>query len=349
MRVQDLYFPAGYPNSTLLNEAIATLKSVRRDVLEMVRGREGLEHSYFKSRDGEVKDMLLVDKAAENACRRTLYKKFGGPDQLLVLGEETLWKLPSGLDLSRQTIHLDGSTPIINTGVPETRLTAILDMIDGSDLLERGFGNWCSALVFFQPTPSPKILFSMVQDAMGNIYGADERATFLIKPAASPSPMNQLCGPEVRILHPPENQKDRQRPEYTDQIAICFYAQKRKHFISISERFRQWVSAVSAERLRVYTLAGNPMMVKLANGEHIHAVFEHRGQYPHDMVPGAYIALKAGAHLLDRNGDKIDDAALARSLLQPAGAKLQYVLAATPEIGHELAPTLLTEDELTRE
>ncbi|TDA25606.1 MAG: hypothetical protein DSO00_08510, partial [Archaeoglobi archaeon] len=51
---------------------------------------------------------------------------------------------------------------------------------------------------------------------------------------------------------------------------------------------------------RIYNLAGNPVMVKLVDhrikdARGIDAVIEIKGQKPHDMAPGAYIALKGGA------------------------------------------------------
>lgn len=34
-------------------------------------------------------------------------------------------------------------------------LCALLDVVDGTDLLERGFGNWCAAILFYDPNRPP--------------------------------------------------------------------------------------------------------------------------------------------------------------------------------------------------
>jgi len=147
-----------------------------------------------------------------------------------------------------------------------------------------------------------------------------------------------LEGPETRRIE--KRTLDRELPEETAQIAICFYAQKHKHFASIPSGLSAWVKkTIARDRLRIYNLAGNPMMVRLANGEHIHAVFEHLGQYPHDAAPGAFIGLKAGAHLLDITGHKISVEDLAKLLLKPC-AKLKYVLSCNEELARQLAGAL---------
>lgn len=82
-------------------------------------------------------------------------------------------------------------------------------------------------------------------------------------------------------------------------------------------------------------------MARLANGENIHAVFEHLGQFPHDAAPGAYIGVKANAHLVDfKNGDEIDLGTIAQKLMKPSGPGFQYVLASTEELAVQLAKAL---------
>jgi fructose-1,6-bisphosphatase/inositol monophosphatase family enzyme len=89
---------------------------------------------------------------------------------------------------------------------------------------------------------------------------------------------------------------------------------------------------------RIYNFAGNPMMVKVADGS-MSAVFELLGQSPHDVVPGAFIAKCAGAKLTDLRGRDID---LDAALCKPAApdAKLRYVLSCTSELGAELVGAL---------
>lgn len=83
------------------------------------------------------------------------------------------------------------------------------------------------------------------------------------------------------------------------------------------------------------------MMMRLVDGhKRIDCVFELRGQYAHDAVPGLYIAVKAGALLFDPNGVRITDADLANKLMKPASNKpedkLCYLLCATQELGQHL-------------
>jgi len=326
------YFSSNLPHDRLLNVAVHALQHVRKTVKDSLADGSGLEASTFSSPEGKQKRMLQVDKTAENACRNTL---LAFVKDLSVLGEETLWKLPKSLDLSKEHVVMDGTNPKVKDGA-ETRVTAILDMIDGSDLVERNLNNWCSALIFFQPTPAPKILFSMIHDADGRIYGAHEQGTFLIDEDTKPGDVIEtLNGPELRKLR--REDPDRELPEEIDQIAICFYAQKGSHFTTIPPGFSAWVRNTPAtKRLRIYDLAGNPMMARLANGENIHAVFEHRGQYPHDAVPGGYIGLQAGAQLLDFADNNIVIGDLAQKLLRPSAGEFQYVMASTKEIALDL-------------
>jgi hypothetical protein len=339
------YFPLNNPQRELLNAAIDAMQSVRGNVERAIKSGRGLEHSTFRAADGTLKEMLQVDKEAENSCAAFLLGMLGEEKELLVLGEETLWKLPADLDLSRQSVKVRyPDDPLVIEGA-ETRYTVILDMIDGSDLLERRLGNWCSAMVFFDPRV-PKILCSLVQDSGGVIYGAHETSTFLITPETKRGDnLEPLKGVEVReILKTDQIDRKKLPRTHTDQIAVCFYNQNLKHFKSTTPLgLADWLQTLpkeEQERFRIYTLAGNPMMAKMAHRENIHVVFEHEGQYPHDVVPGAYIALKARAHLYDFHGVTITEAALAKSLLNPSGQKIKYVLASTQELAVDIACAL---------
>ena len=83
------------------------------------------------------------------------------------------------------------------------------------------------------------------------------------------------------------------------------------------------------------------MMLKVANGT-LHAVFDLTGPKPHDMVAGAYISLKAGAFIGDVNGDAIEEADLAHSLLQPDKHGPAYILASTRGLYDQLRTCLIT-------
>lgn len=335
--MSNRYFQPEHPHADLLSTAVRALKDCRPRVLKSLIHGSGLGHPTYSAADGTSKQVLAVDQTAENECTDFLVDHIGDK-KVRVLGEETLWKFPA-LDLSKH--HLDGYGENVRLlHGPEERLVVIIDMIDGSDLVERNLGNWCSAMVFFKPCSHPKILFSMVHNADGTIYGADEHSTFLIRRAIREDEhLEKLKGPEVRKLR--REHDDKELPEETRQIGIFFYAQNDKHFTTIPPGLPAWIKrSAAAKRIRTYNLAGNPIMARLANGENIHAVFEHLGQFPHDAVPGAYIGVKAGACLVDFKGNEISVNALAASLMKPSGARLQYVLACTEEVASELAGAL---------
>jgi hypothetical protein len=334
------------PQAYLLNGSFSALQTTRQRLQEMLENGSGLVHQKVRAPDGTWKEMLLADIVAEETCANILVNLFND-DNIRVLGEETLWKF-KGLDLTKERLEGYGSKAK-RVPIPETRLTAIIDMVDGSDLAERGLGNWCSALIVFRPEPYPRILFSMVQNSDGKIYGADEHGTFGIFPLAPRLTGEKqygfkatLDGPEPRRLI--RSVVDRDLPEETDQLTICFYGQKFGHFTTIPSRLCAWIKSHPArERFRIYNLAGNPMMVRLANGERIHAVFEHIGQYPHDAAPGAYIGMRSGGSLVDFAGHDISEETLASRLLQPSGAQFKYVLASSRELAKELTKVLRDE------
>jgi fructose-1,6-bisphosphatase/inositol monophosphatase family enzyme len=82
---------------------------------------------------GTGKTLLTVDLVAERDAERELRDNLHlEPDHLVFLGEEQL------------SIRQEDLTK-------EEKLVVLVDMVDGTDLLERGLSNWCSAMVFFDP------------------------------------------------------------------------------------------------------------------------------------------------------------------------------------------------------
>ncbi len=327
------------PHSNILKAAIDALKHIRPQIVRAVKHETGLRHPTHTAPNGETKRMLTVDQIAEDKCIEILTGRFGN-DKIRVLGEETLWPEQfKRLDLSKEHLQGYGENTKIVPG-PETRIVAIVDMIDGSDLIERNFGNWCSAMVFFQPTPRPVILFSLVHQADGKIYGADTEGTFLLRPLyKTVDDLGTLTGPQIRKLQ--RRRSQRVLEEESQQIGICFYGQQYKNFAALPPGFQSWIrNSPARERMRIYNLAGNPMMARLANGEGVHAVFEHRGQFAHDAAPGAYIGSRAGGYLVDLSGDAITVDSLAARLMRPSGERIRYVLASTEELAVQLAKAL---------
>jgi hypothetical protein len=332
-RVSDLFPPTSEPLATV----IEAMFFVRKGILEHLKYPEqAFKPLPITSHGRKKKTMLFIDYEAEIVCKTELLRRLHDEDQekFCVLGEESLWDR-EGLDLERERVLKDDKI----SAEPETRLVFVLDMIDGTDLLERDLENWCSAAVLFSPKPEPKVLMSIVHDSRGRLYGAHyEEGTFLITPTTK----TDDAGKEY-TLYTRTALGGPQRVHCRD-AAICFYAQKRRHFTTIPRGFYDWLQkhkTTKNDKLRLYTLAGNPMMARLANGEKVHAVFEHRGQFPHDAVPGAYIGLKQGAHLLEIDtGKRLTEEMMARSLLTPSGKGLRYVEASSKPLAVELAAAL---------
>jgi fructose-1,6-bisphosphatase/inositol monophosphatase family enzyme len=253
---------------------------------------------------------VVVDIVAERLAALELWRRLKRLDPL-ILGEESL--RDEGLDLSE-----------------ETRLVALLDMVDGSDLLERGLGNWCSAAAFFLPAER-QILGAFVAVPEGDIYFWTIETPVPQKFNIKSGRMESIGGPSgVRAV---------------SEASISFYGQKMANFCSCAgelthERNRNLLARDLATR--IYNLAGIPTMMKVVDGsvhKRIDAVFELLGQNPHDAVPGAVIAQAAGATLLGLDGTPLD---LLSALLRPSdpSRRLRYVLAATPELASELLECL---------
>jgi len=271
------------------------------------------------------KEMLSCDRDAELNCKNALLLSAQKENiNIRVLGEESLWD--TSIVLSRRDPYV-----------------VLLDMVDGSDLLERDLGNWCSAAVIFKPKKG-EVLASIVQDSHNNFYVATPKGALFqeAKTEFIKFEGKLLCSIDLanaRSLRGPHPPFQPLNPANKDDryASICFYAQKVRHFVRLPEGFNFWLNKFKFAG-RLYTLAGNPMMAKLANGDRVHVVFEHLGQFAHDAVPGLYIALKAGAAIVKLDGTRIFESDLANSLYTPSKDKaLQYVLASTEELAKQVA------------
>jgi len=197
----------------------------------------------------------------------------------------------------------------------ETRAVVMMDMIDGTDLLTREMGNWCSAMVVFHP-PNAEILGSWVGLPLGDqfkLYGAARSyegarlLTYDILPTKT--------GLRYVLREQPARSWVRLRPQSyrpapgrpLDGTSVCFYGQKRSRLLHLRDEtdFPWHPSLEASGKLRVYTLAGNPMLAKLAEGR-VSAVFEAKGQRPYDCIPGLYLADKAGAAVTGLDGMPLD-------------------------------------------
>ena len=295
----------------IVGTTISTIKMIQKTILRKVADDQEKAFRLIYLPDIE-KWLTLVDLDSENEATSNFEQKLK-IYKPLVFGEESLRK---EVDLSKQK-----------------NLVILMDMVDGTDLLERGLSNWCSAIVFYYP-PEQKIIASFVAIADLNLvyftgHSSDKVYKHNLKEKFDIDNLDKL------VL-----ESGVSKTESLDSASIAFYGQKIKNFLSIlkRERFVPYLEKIQAEKgdpkTRIYNLAGNPMMMKLLNNHSkIDAVFDVHGQWPHDVVPGAYIAQKAGAIFTDLNGEPINWGSV---LKKPASDKITYILASTDKLSKEL-------------
>lgn len=225
----------------------------------------------------------------------------------------------------------------------ETRPCLLIDMIDGAHLHQRNFSNWCSAIVAFDAR-SPELLAAyIVLPSESRFYFAKNDATF----TKSINKSNY----ENRIKQRIEN-----RVESLLDATVCMYAQRSAHILPIIDfgagtRLMDWLREIDAldsqlrttrqgkVNFRLYNFGGNPMMARLIDGA-VDVVLDLKGQQPQDFVPGALLALRAGATFGSPNGEKITEQALAECLRPPGQRAMPYVLAANERLYYEIVELL---------
>src|SRR5664280_578995 len=185
---------------TSINAIRSTHKYIRSSLISNPgRAFEPLELKTTK------KNLATVDLMSERNAQHYFENKLK-PYNPLVLGEESIRK---DTNLSK-----------------ENRLVILLDMVDGTDLLERGLSNWCSAIVFFYP-PEQKIIASFVAVAdTSTVYFAvddsDEVYKHNLKEKINFDRLVTVGGPS--------------NIERLDCASIAFYGQKIKNFLSVSRK-----------------------------------------------------------------------------------------------------------------
>lgn len=225
--------------------------------------------------------------------------------KILVLGEEK------------------GSYPDARSIASHEGYIAFVDAIDGTDLMARGFSNFCFSFLLFEPQKQ-RVILSVVGHSSGIIYWADEDGAFRKNAFGNVSELTISAMSTSNF----------------ENASVCFYGQKPRYLMnamrskSLSERLAELEQRMKGgEKLgiRIYNFAGNPMMVRIPEGA-VDVIFEITGQEIHDVAPGAFIARKAGAILLDLDGQEIN---LERALLDPQ-RRLKYVLASNRSLADEV-------------
>jgi len=247
-----------------------------------------------------------IDKTAHNYTVLTLRAQFG--ESLFVYGEEA--RTPASLKNCRPTV-------------------AIIDAVDGTDLLARRFANWCSAMIFFHPKQH-RILAAIVGHSSGDIYYASSKGAF--KRTSDGKKKLLKRNPDERLA--------------LSQASVCFYGQKPRSFLNLGKyqsgvflsklgEFAALAEKKKSLDFRLYNFAGNPMMVKMPERT-VDVVFEVSGQRAHDVIPGVYIAMQAGAIFTDLNGSPIDPV----TALETPKEKIRYILSATKSLATEMKDLL---------
>jgi fructose-1,6-bisphosphatase/inositol monophosphatase family enzyme len=261
----------------------------------------------------EDKAALSIDIWAEDMCRDRFAAKFSKDVQ--VVGEETLSSF---------------------TAWGPERYCILVDMVDGTDLVEMNLGLWCSAVVIYD-LHAKSIIGSVVGLPTGETYYAE---------ASRDGAWVRVAGEEYEV-------DGTSGVQNLGAARIAYYGQKPKNFASLATNTHFTTRLEELGRkddgFRIYNFAGNPMMVKLCNRHKtlvgrtitndIDVVFDLLGQQLHDVVPGAFIAMRGGAHLMDLEGQSITVEALGEALHNPKNC-LSYVLAASPELGSALVNAL---------
>jgi fructose-1,6-bisphosphatase/inositol monophosphatase family enzyme len=301
------------PEDVIVEAGIKTVQTaIERIYSELKDNPQALDRLWYEKLH---KHLLIVDLVAEREAREFLFASLS--KSVEIRGEES------------------SLAPVLNA-----KVAALLDMLDGSDLLERGLGNWCSALVLFD-SKRPKIFTAVVGLPSKIIYytrHSKKSSVFRRLPQTGTTPIVQ------KVTMP-------QRDVTLRDASIAFYGQKPVSLLSwfdkvvLTERLRQIAQDAElakkmpdSPKLRIYNLAGNPMMISLIEGK-VDAVVETRGQHCHDVVPGFTIALRAGAVLQDLKGNDISEADLADKLSDPEH-RFRYVLSCNRRLGSELVNAL---------
>lgn len=98
-----------HKSAQLISSGLRALEATRRKIQSLL-AKGDLRHQRDQGPAGDWKELLNLDLAAEQTCAEILEEEFGGPDDMRVLGEETLCHFPQ-LDLSKERLGGWGTKP----------------------------------------------------------------------------------------------------------------------------------------------------------------------------------------------------------------------------------------------
>ena len=188
------------------------------------------------------------------------------------------------------------------------KIICLLDPIDGTDLFAKKLGNWCTAVVIY--TTENKILASFIGLPNKTIYFST----------------NTMKGVAKKVVDLTDYISVNKKKSISSGITFSWYGQKVKNFLSVikHKKFLKFIKKAKKD-FRILNISGNPIMLQMVDNEvPVNVIVELCGQHPHDMIPGAYLATKAGAILTDLKGNKIK---FEDYLSKPQVDKIKYILA----------------------
>jgi fructose-1,6-bisphosphatase/inositol monophosphatase family enzyme len=290
--------------STIIDSIVRVFAATQRDILECAWSdpTRCFESVYL---DAQGKLVKACDLVAEWKAVEMLRSRMNIRDALIV-GEESLARMCGALGT-------------------QTDLTILLDVIDGTRLLEHGSDGWCSAAVAFLP-PTGEIIASVVMLPSGVAYCASAAGAWKCRLRHGAIQVMPLSGPSAR--------------RSCGEVSIAFYGYTKKRFLSLSTGQLGRLLESGDLSKNVFIVGGNPALVRTMDGtQQIDVVVEPFGQAPHDVIAGAYFCRQAGGAVIDLNGGALD---LEGILQGPLTRKLRFVAASDSELANSICRQLRT-------
>jgi fructose-1,6-bisphosphatase/inositol monophosphatase family enzyme len=285
---------------------VIALEAAHKSIVDQIS--DAPEFRFERTPHGGI-EKLVLDIVAERNFRRDILTVSN--KKILTVGEESL--------------HF-------GSNFEKNKVYVLADILDGTDLWEMDIPLWCVSAIFFE-THTNKIIGSVVINATGDVYRADQTEV---------SVSRKMTG-AYDGLYADKSPRD------FNNARICFYGQKANRLAGITSNKDVIEGLVSLEKSRFYNFAGNPMMVKLVDKTRdtsgkayggVNCIIETVGQKPHDVAPGAYIAIRAGATMIDLdNCSLIKEDDLFQKIVQPTQT-MRYILAENEDFAREMAKRL---------
>lgn len=238
-----------------------------------------------------------------------------------------------------------------------------IDVIDGIHLFQHNLSNWCSAAVVFDQR-IPRILGTyLMAPAVEKLYFSTytDKGAFAMK---VPGVGSRNMRPNSPLVLPNQDRGWIPLPVFVVPTArrlhsatVCMYSQKCRHLCDLIDmigrypKLAKWIcetEALDREQrnkgrgevaFRFYNLGGNPMLGRLCDGD-VDVVLDLAGAHANDWVPGAYMALKAGAFVGTPDGRPFCEHDLAVVLQNTGHTRTPYIVSSSESLYREFCALL---------